>query len=53
MENIKITQHTSLGALWFAGWLFTVGYLKLSFWWGALALLVWPYFMGGHFAPAA
>jgi hypothetical protein len=52
MERIRITQHTSLGALWFAGWLFTIGYLKLSFWWGVLGLIVWPYFIGSHFAPA-
>lgn len=40
-----------LGALWFGGWLFTVGYLKLSFWHGALAMLLWPYNLGVHFAP--
>ena len=52
MERIKITQHTSLGAFWFAGWLFTIGYLKLSFWWGVLAVILWPYLLGVHFAPA-
>lgn len=52
MENIKITQQTSLGAFWFAGWLFTIGYLKMGFWWSLLALVVWPYFIGAHFAPA-
>jgi hypothetical protein len=51
-ERIHITQHTSLGAVWFAGWLFTIGYLKLGFWMGVLGLVVWPYFLGGHFAPA-
>jgi len=29
-----------------AGWLFTIGYLKLAFWSGALALLIWPYDIG-------
>ena len=40
----------SLGLIWFIGWLFTLGYLKLGFWRGLLALLVWPYFLGEHFA---
>ena len=38
-----------LGPLWFMGWLFTIGCLSLSFWKGALALIVWPYFLGVAF----
>jgi hypothetical protein len=34
------------GMVWFAGWLFTIGYLKLAFWKGVLGLIVWPYFLG-------
>jgi hypothetical protein len=34
------------GSLWFAGWLFTVGYLGLHVWKAVLALVVWPYFLG-------
>jgi hypothetical protein len=34
------------------GWLFSIGFLKMSFWKGVLALFIWPYFMGVHFAPA-
>jgi hypothetical protein len=34
------------GMIWFAGWLFTIGYLKLTFWKGVLGLVVWPYFLG-------
>ena len=49
MERIHITQHSSLGAAWFAGWLFTIGFLKLDFWMGLLGLIVWPYFLGSHF----
>lgn len=52
MERIKVTQGCSLGAFWFAGWLFSIGYLHLDFWMGLLGLVVWPYFMGNHFAPA-
>jgi len=52
MERIQVTQHSSLGAAWLVGWLFTIGYLKLGFWLGVLGLFVWPYFLGAHFAPA-
>ena len=38
-----------MGSFWFMGWLFTIGYLKLAFWKGALALLVWPYYLGVFF----
>lgn len=34
------------GTLWFAGWLFTIGVAGLGFWKAALALVVWPYFLG-------
>ncbi len=46
MERIKVEQHSSIGLLWIAGWLFTIGYLKLSFWIGVLALFIWPYYIG-------
>lgn len=47
-EKIRIEQHSAVGSLWFAGWLFTIGFLKLSFWKGVLGLLAWPYFIGTH-----
>jgi hypothetical protein len=53
MERIHIAQHTSLGAPWFSGWLFSIGYLKLDFWMGLLGLIVWPFFLGSHFASMA
>ncbi len=37
------------GSVWFIGWLFTIGFLKLAFWKGALALIVWPYYLGVFF----
>jgi uncharacterized membrane protein len=37
---------TITGPLWFIGWLFTIGYLRLAFWKGVLALIVWPYYLG-------
>ena len=38
-----------LGPLWIAGWLFTIGYLKLSLMKGAVAIVAWPYFLGVFF----
>ncbi len=46
MERIRIEQHGTTGTLWFAGWLFTIGYLHLPFFKGLLALLLWPYYLG-------
>ncbi len=49
-QKINVTHHSQLGALWFGGWLFSIGYLQLGFWQGLLGLIVWPYFLGAHFA---
>lgn len=51
--NKVVVQNGLTGGAWFAGWLFTIGYLKLAFWQGVLALIVWPYFLGKAFAPLA
>ena len=48
MHKIKVENHTLPGGLWAIGWLFTIGFLKLTFWKGVLALLVWPYFIGSY-----
>jgi hypothetical protein len=50
-QRIRIEQHSTLGGLWFVGWLFTIGYLQLGLARGALALLLWPYYLGVYFAP--
>jgi hypothetical protein len=46
MEKIRVEQHSAGGLLWAVGWLFTIGVLQLTFWKGALALLIWPYYLG-------
>lgn len=46
MQKIKVEQHTVSGGLWMAAWLFSIGFLQLSFWQGVFALLIWPYYMG-------
>ena len=46
MEKIRIERHSATGGAWFALWIFTIGFLQLSFWKGVLALVLWPYFLG-------
>ena len=49
-DQVKVTCRSDSGVLmgpvWIIGWLFTIGYLKLAFWRGVLALIVWPYYLG-------
>jgi hypothetical protein len=52
-EKIRIEHHSTAGLLWFGGWLFTIGYLHLTFWKGVLAILLWACFLGAHFSPMA
>lgn len=49
MDNYIISHQDVFGVIWSIGWLFTIGYLKLSFWKGVLALIVWPYYLGVKF----
>jgi hypothetical protein len=49
MSAEKRRSHESgalAGSTWFAGWLFTIAFVKLGFWKAALGLLLWPYFLG-------
>jgi len=46
MEKIIVTHNDLFGSLWFIGWLFTIGYLKLPFKRGLLGLIIWPYYLG-------
>lgn len=50
MEKIKIEHHTLSGGIWIVGWLFTLGFLNLEFFWkGILAIALWPYYLGVAF----
>jgi hypothetical protein len=42
----KVEVAGIMGPLWFMGWLFTIGFLKVSFFKGLLALFIWPYYIG-------
>jgi len=48
MEKTKVVvEKTSIaGTIWFIGWLFSIGFLNLSFMKGLFALLLWPYYIG-------
>ena len=46
MEKIRVEQHSAGGLLWIAGWLFSIGFLDLTFWKAVLAIVVWPYYAG-------
>ena len=50
MEKIRVEQHSFVGGFWFAAWLFTIGFLHLSFWKGVFAVIAWPYFLGVYAA---
>lgn len=50
MNKIQVQNHSFPGALWIIGWLFTIGYLHLTFWQGVLALIIWPYNLGVYFS---
>jgi hypothetical protein len=46
MEKIRVEQHSAGGLLWVIGWFFTIGFVHLTFWKGALAIVLWPYYLG-------
>ena len=48
MSKIKVETQVLSGGVWFAAWLFTIGFLKLSFGKGLLAIVVWPYYIGAY-----
>lgn len=41
-----ITSPGISGGLWLAGWLFTIGFVKLTVGKALLAIVAWPYFLG-------
>lgn len=46
MTERRTTVKLETGGLWFAAWLFTVAFAKLSFWQAVFALILWPYSLG-------
>jgi uncharacterized membrane protein len=52
-QKIRIEHNPFLGIGWFAAWLFTVGFLHLSFWKAVFAIVLWPYYLGVNFSRLA
>lgn len=48
MDKVKVENHSFTAFSWFAAWLFTIGFLDLSFGKGLLAVLLWPYYIGQY-----
>ncbi len=46
MGKVQVKNQGFTAFSWFAGWLFTIGFLGLSFWQGVLAIIIWPYYVG-------
>lgn len=46
----KVEVAGIMGPIWFMGWLFTLGFLSLSFFQGLLAIVIWPYYIGEFLA---
>ena len=45
-ESAQASSSSLAGMLWFAGWLFTIGFAHLVWWKALLGVLLWPYFLG-------
>jgi len=45
MAGGKASSGSTAGVLWFAGWLFTLGFAHLVWWKAILGLVVWPYYL--------
>ncbi len=45
MEKVKI-ENSGFGIIWVIGWMFSIGFLKLTFWKAVLAIVIWPYYIG-------
>jgi len=53
-DEVKVRCHSAnggviAGPVWAVGWLFTIGFLHLAFWKAALAIVLWPYYLGIFF----
>jgi hypothetical protein len=46
-RHSRVDAGPGFGVLWCIGWLFSIGYLHMPFFWkGVLALIIWPYYLG-------
>ncbi len=45
MSKVEVSVFSGF---WFCGWLFTIGFLKLTGWKIVLAILAWAYYIGEY-----
>jgi hypothetical protein len=45
-KRMRVKVDTGMGIIWFAGWLFTIAFVRLVWWQAILGLAVWPYYLG-------
>ena len=50
-RTVNVNTGSSAGAIWFIGWLFTIGFVKPIWWQAILAIVIWPYYLGLALAP--
>jgi hypothetical protein len=48
MEKRRGAWGAGAGAIWFMGWLFTIGFANLIWWKIILGIVVWPLFLGQY-----
>jgi hypothetical protein len=47
-RKMNKAQGGFMGAFWFAGWLFTIGFASLAWWKIILGIVIWPWYLGNH-----
>jgi len=50
MAKVKVINNSFSAGFWLAAWLFTIGFLDLSWPRILYAIILWPYYLGLHFA---
>lgn len=45
-NSSKVHCATQSGSIWIIGWMFTIGFAKITFWQALLGLIIWPYYLG-------
>jgi len=46
-DQVKVAVRSGdFGVVWLLGWMFTLGFLKLGLVKAAVALIVWPFYLG-------
>lgn len=45
-SEVKCESPAIIGTIWFIGWIFTIGFVKLVWWKAIIALVFWGYYLG-------